>query len=59
MEGFLYSGTLKLAHFLIRIRKNCVYFGRFQKIEILSDKEILYFEGQDTQGSYPVHTNIA
>ena len=59
MERFLYSETLKLAHFLIRIRKNFVHFGRFQKIEIFSDKEILNFEGQHTQGSYPVHTNIA
>ena len=47
--------TLKSAHFLIRIRKNCVYLCRFRKVGILSDKVILYFEGQDTQSSYPGH----
>ena len=54
-----YSGKFKAAHFLIRIQKSCVYFGRFWKIGILSDKEILYFEGQDKQSSYPVDTNIS
>ena len=58
-RGFLYSGILKLAYFLIGIRKNCVYFGEFRKIGILSDKENLYFEGQDTQSSYHVRTNIS
>ena len=46
-RGFLYSGILKLAYFLIGIRKNCVYFGGFRKVIILSNKQILHFKGQD------------
>ena len=59
MEGFLYRGTLKSAYFFIRIRKNCVYFGGFREVRILSDKVIMHFEGQDTQSSYHVDTKIA
>ena len=41
------------------VYKNSLYSGGFQKMGILSDKKILHFEGQDTQSSNPVDTNIA
>ena len=46
--GYLYGGTRKLPYFLNAIRKNCIYFGGLRKTGILSDTEILYFEGQNT-----------
>ena len=33
--GVVYGGTRKLAYCLNGIRKNCIYFGRLQKIGIL------------------------
>ena len=46
--GILYGEIRKLAYFLKGIRKNCIYFGGLRKKGILSDTEILNFEGQNT-----------
>ena len=43
---FIYGGTQKFAHFLNRIRENCIYHSGFQKTGT-SDSETLYFEGRN------------
>ena len=59
MQRNIVQGNIEISSLSYQNSKNCVYFGGFRKIEILSNKEIWYFEGQDTQSSYPVDTNIA
>ena len=56
----LYWGTLKLAHFLNGIRKNCIYFGGLSKTGILSDTEKLCILKDRVRQSYnPTDTDIA
>ena len=58
--GFLYGATTKLAYFLNKIRKICIHFGGLRKTGILSDTEILYFEGRKTaKFQFYGHTDIA
>ena len=48
LRGFRDGRTRKLAYFLNGIRENFIYFGGLRKTGMLSDTEILYFEGRNT-----------